>query len=120
MKAMLLAVAAAVAMTSSPPAPKVLTDADLVAFASTPFKPGNTIPSSYVLGVHHGAKVMVEFRCGDICPQYTSRHIHYDVEPGPACDKVGGRARTESFVQGIGVTRKDFCVPAILVDRKLQ
>ena len=109
-----------IAMTSSPPAPRTLTDADLVAFASKPFKPGSTIPANYVLGIHHGTNVIVEFRCGDICPQYTSRHIHYDVEPGPACDKIGGRVRTESFVQSIAMMRKDFCVPAVLVEKGLH
>lgn len=109
-----------VAMSSNPPAPKQLSDGDIVAFASKPFKPGNEVPASYVLGIHHGTKVWVEFRCGDVCPQYTSRHIHYDVEPGPACDKINGRVRTESFVQGIGVTRKDFCVPAVLVVKDLH
>ena len=111
------------AMSSTPPAPPpppTLTDAALVAFASKPYKPGNAIPASYVLGIHHGAKVWVEFRCGDVCPVYTSRHIHYDVEPGPECDRIGGRVRTDTFVQGIGVARKDFCVPAVLVEKNLH
>ncbi len=112
-----LLLATVLAMTTTPPAPKQLSDADIVAFASKPFTPGNEVPASYVLGIHHGAKVLVEFRCGDVCPQYTSRHIHYDVEPGPACDKIGGRVRNESFVQGIGVMRKDFCVPAVLIGK---
>lgn len=110
----------ALMMSHTPPAPPTITDAQIVALASKPFVPGDRIPDSYVLGIHHGAKVMVDFRCGDICPQYTSRHIHYDVEPGPACDKIGGRTRTESFVLGIGVVRKDFCVPAVLVEKDLH
>jgi len=106
-------------MSSTAPAPASISDAELVAFASKPFTPGNRIPDSYVLGIHHGAKVMIDFRCGDICPQYTTRLIHYDAEPGPACDRIGGRTQTKSFVQGIGVVRKDFCVPAVLVDKNL-
>jgi hypothetical protein len=109
------------AMASTPPALKQLTDRDLVAFASKPFTPPeDRIPDTYVLGIHHNTKVIVEFRCGDVCPAYTSRHIHYDVEPGQGCSQIGGRVRTESFVQGIGVVRKEFCVPAILMERSLS
>lgn len=115
-----LLLATLLAMSTSPPAPKTLTDADIAAFAAKPFKPGATIPANYVLGIHHGTKVLVEFRCGDVCPAYTSRHIRYDAEPGPACDKAGGRVRNETFVQGIGVARKDFCVPAVLVEKDLH
>ena len=107
--------------SKSAPAPKPITDADIVALASKPFTPPkDRIPDTYVLGIHNGTKVIVEFRCGDVCPQYTSRHIHYDVEPGPVCDKIGGRKRTETLVQGIGLVRKDFCVPAVLVAKDLH
>jgi hypothetical protein len=106
---------------SGPPMPKQITDADIVALASKPFKPPqDRIPDTYVLGIHNGVKVIVEFRCGDVCPQYTSRHIHYDAVPGLTCDKIGGRVRTETLVQGIGVVRKDFCVPAVLVEKDLH
>jgi hypothetical protein len=123
MMKLLIIATAALAMGCVPSAsgPKPITDADIVALASKPFKPPeDRIPDTYVLGIHNGTKVIVEFRCGDVCPQYTSRHIHYDVEPGPACDKIGGRKRTETLVQGIGLVRKDFCVPAVLVAKDLH
>ena len=37
------------------------------------------------LGLHHGVPVVVEFPCSDICPQYTTRIVHYDLAPGAAC-----------------------------------
>lgn len=111
----------ATSCTPAAPAPKEITDADIVALASKPFKPPqDKIPETYVLGIHHGAKVIVEFRCGDICPAYTSRHIHYDAEPGAACDRIGGKVRTESYVQSIARFQKDFCVPAVLVEKDLH
>ena len=42
------------------------------------------------LGRHHGVPVVVEFPCSDICPQYTTQIIHYDIAPGAACEAAGG------------------------------
>jgi hypothetical protein len=94
-----------------------LTDDALIAYASKPFDRAKAMTT--VLGIHHGAKVIAEFRCSDVCPDYTTRIIHYDAAPGPDCDKIGGVARAQRVPYSIASAMETFCVPAILVDRRL-
>ena len=94
-----------------------LSDDALVAYASKPFDKANA--SGGVLGIHHGAKVIVDIRCSDICPAYTTRIIHYDVAPGPGCEKIDGVARSQAVPISIASVVQTFCVPRILSDRKL-
>ena len=96
-----------------------LTDDAIVAYAA---KPKGEIPmeaTSEILGVHHGVKVIVDFACTGICPADTPRVIHYDVKPGPACEKAGGLSRQYLDPRGSYVRFNDFCVPKILVDKNL-
>lgn len=53
------------------------------------------------LGRHMGNAVVADFPCADLCPQYTVRIIHYDVEPGAACT-----ARPTPY-----------CLPRVLAER---
>jgi hypothetical protein len=94
-----------------------LSDAELVGRADAMFamKDG---PADRVLGVHRGALVMVDVRCGDVCPAYTVRIIHYGVDPGPACKQIGGDIASVGVPKGIGVGLQDFCVPHVLYARK--
>jgi hypothetical protein len=98
-----------------------MSDQDLVAFAQSPFgdeekqatdgdDPPPTIP-----GIHQGARVVVDYPCGDLCPDYTVRVIHYNAEPGAECDRVGGTVRTEWIADGPAKFATDFCIPAAIV-----
>ena len=97
-----------------------LTDAALIAYARQPYDKAQKANHRDSLGIHHGTEVVADFPCSDICPDYTVRIIHYVVAPGPDCDKIGGRLREKSVPVSIAVTRESFCVPAVLVERKLE
>src|SRR5947209_4127841 len=69
-------------------APASLSDTDLTAYAARPFDKRAMMFKHVVVGVHHGASVVADFPCGDICQDYTTRIIHYDVTPGAACRAI--------------------------------
>ncbi|HKD21929.1 MAG TPA: hypothetical protein VKB71_07930 [Rhizomicrobium sp.] len=96
-----------------------LTDDALVAYASNPYDRKEKLFHHEVLGVHHGVQVVADFPCSDICPDYTTRVIHYTVEPGPDCDKIGGQSRVQVIPVSIAAMPKMFCAPAVLVQKKL-
>jgi hypothetical protein len=93
-----------------------LSDAALVAYAKQPYDKALKFNHRDVLGIHHGAKVVADFPCSDICPTYTVRVIHYDVAPGPDCDRIGGRAVKRMVPVSIAVMKETFCEPAVLAD----
>jgi hypothetical protein len=107
-----LAALAAPALAATPT--RQLTDADLVAYAAKPFDRGAMMFKHVTLGMHHGALVVADFPCGDVCPNYTVRIIHYDTPPGPACARLGGVVVSRSVPVSIAVTSQSFCVPAAL------
>ena len=93
-------------------APPQLSDAQLVAYATKPFNQQAMMFKHIVVGRYRGAAVVADFPCSDICPQYTTRIIHFDAEPGPACAKVGGVVVMRDVPVSIAVMKKPFCVPA--------
>ena len=97
-----------------------LSDSALVAYARQAYDKTQKANHRDSLGIHHGTEVVADFPCSDICPDYTVRIIHYVISPGPDCDKIGGRAREHSVPVSIAVMRQSFCVPAVLVERKLD
>ena len=96
------------------PVARDLSDADLVAYAKAGFDKGAMMERRITLGRHHGALVIVDFPCSDICPDYTTRVIHYDVGPGAPCDAIGGATVTRAVPYSIAVIEKQFCVPKVL------
>jgi len=93
---------------------RALTDADLVAYNARPFDKAAMMGHQLTLGVHHGTPVIVDFPCGDVCPQYTIRIIHYAVGPGPACQAIGGVTVTQDVPRSIATVPTDFCEPKAL------
>jgi hypothetical protein len=91
-----------------------LTDADLAAYAAKPFDLGRMMGRHVELGVHHGAEVVVDFPCSDFCPEYTVRIIHYAVEPGPACDAIGGVPVKRMVPFSIATRQETFCTPKVV------
>ncbi|HUO92802.1 MAG TPA: hypothetical protein VMU22_07765 [Rhizomicrobium sp.] len=112
----------AVAILASAPAnvSDTLSDEALVAYASRPYDKAAKFLHHDVLGIHHGTEVVADFPCSDVCPTYTVRIIHYSAEPGPDCDKIGGVTVTKMVPVSIAVMRQPFCVPKILVEKKLE
>jgi hypothetical protein len=113
-----LLLAAALAAPAAADAPRVLTDADLIAYAAKPYDKAAMMLRRVTLGLHHGALVVADFPCSDVCPAYTVRIIHYALDPGPACAKAGGVVETRSVPVSIAVTEQAFCVPAVLKGRR--
>jgi hypothetical protein len=98
--------------------PDTVTDAQIKAYAARSFDKSQKMFKQDVLGIHHGAKVVADFPCSDVCPQYTTRVIHYDVEPGPACEAIGGVTQARRIPMGIGSGERDYCVPKVLAEEK--
>ena len=66
-----------------------------------------------VLGRHNGHVVVADHPCGDVCPQYTRRIIHYDLPP-ERCAKAGGAVVEELVPVSIAVRRMPYCEPKVL------
>ena len=105
---------ALLAMALAPSGPQPLSDRAILEHATRPYDRRAMMNQHVVLGVHHGARVVVDFPCSDICPSYTTRIVHYDVEPGAACDRVRGVVREVMVPSGIAANRRSFCVPSVL------
>ncbi|MFZ5749051.1 MAG: hypothetical protein ACOY45_15510 [Pseudomonadota bacterium] len=109
---MLAPFALMIATQEMPPADTV-TDAQIAAFAAAPWDKRDPSAKTF-LGIHHGTRVVVDYRCSDLCPDYTTRIIHYAVDPGPACRAIGGAERMVTVPRGIASIGQSFCVPAVL------
>jgi hypothetical protein len=72
-----------------------------------------------VLGVHNGTRVVAEFPFLDD-GQSQLAVVHYDVDPGEACTRMGGVVRLEWVPAALAATQRPFCVPKVLVDRNIQ
>jgi hypothetical protein len=113
MKRLLLIGLAAVNLAADA-APGVTTPEKVLAYASAPY---NAIEQEKVeLGLLNGTRVVVDFICADVCPDYAVRVIHYDLKKDQTCSAVGGVEKALRVPVGIGATDRIFCFPKILVD----
>jgi hypothetical protein len=94
-----------------------LSDRDLRALDAAPFDKRAMMGRHAVLGRHRGVRVVADYPCSDLCPQYTVRIIHYDVPPGSRCERIGGASVPRRVPVGIGVTMERFCVPRPIAGR---
>lgn len=90
-----------------------LSDAEIAAYAAAKFDKRAMMFKRVALGRHRGLPVVAIHPCGDVCPVYTRRIVHYDV-PLADCARRGGVLRDELMPRGPAVARQPFCVPAIL------
>lgn len=110
----LSAAAGPAAAGQRPAAPlRRLTDNDLLRLAAAPFDKRAMMFRRVVLGRHRGRIVVAIHPCGDVCPQYTRRIIHYDVPP-ERCAQAGGMVVEELVPVAIAVQRKPYCKPRVL------
>ncbi len=108
----------ALAATGSPSVrPRRIGDSDLLRFARSRFDPFARTDRVRVLGIHRGTLVVVDYPCGDVCPAYTKRIVHYDVPP-EACARVGGTIVNELIPRGPAVMPKPYCEPTVIVGVK--
>ena len=102
------------ACAASAGATRTLSDADIRAYVDRGFDKRAMMGRHEVIGIHNGVAVVADYPCSDLCPAYTSQIIHYDAEPGPACDRAGGVVRIRTVPIAIAVQRKPFCVPKVV------
>jgi len=95
-----------------------VTDSDLVTRANAVMSVKEA-PVDRMLGLHKGTPVIVDIRCSDVCPNYTVRIIHYTVDAGPACTKLGGDTAAIMVPVSIAVMKQNFCIPHVLYQQNL-
>lgn len=95
-----------------------LTDTELVARVGAVMSVKEA-PADRMLGLHKGTPVIVDVRCGDVCPQYTVRVIRYAIDPGPACTKLGGDTATIGVPMGLVTRPQSFCIPHVLYSKQM-
>lgn len=94
-----------------------LSDTAIAAYAAAAFDKRAMMFKRVALGRHRGLPVVAIHPCGDVCPVYTRRIVHYDI-PVADCVRRGGTVRQELMPRGPAVARQAFCVPAILARPK--
>jgi hypothetical protein len=112
--AILIVSAAAFAAASGCSQLRVISEAQLLEYASTPYDKGAHGAPRQILGVLNDVNVVVDFVCSDLCPAYTVRIIHFDVEPDARCAEVGGVEREVIVPVAITARSKAFCFPEVL------
>jgi hypothetical protein len=93
-----------------------LTDKTLLQYASKSYDKEAHNGLREVLGTLNNAEVVADFICSDLCPNYTVRIIHFNVEPGVKCSAVGGVEKSVMIPVSIAATLKAFCFPRVLID----
>lgn len=105
------------AVPSNPALSKRISDSELLAYARSPFDKYAKINGRETLGLHRGFPVVVDFACSDVCPEYLTRIVHYDVPADlEKCNRVGGVIRKEWVPVLMASLPLPFCEPKILAD----
>lgn len=102
-----------VAMAAGDP----VSDSDLISRAEAVLA-SKEAPADRILGIHHGLPVLIDIRCGDVCPAYTVRILHYPGQAEAACAQTGGDIATVDVPKSITYGPEKFCIPHILFSRK--
>jgi hypothetical protein len=91
----------------------MLSDSDLIRLAAQSYDKSRMMNKSNLVGSHRGTAVRVDYFCGDICPDYTTKVIHYDAAPG-ACPKESGEVLHVGVPGAASVMLRPFCFPRVL------
>jgi len=92
---------------------RAITDEWLLDYATKPYE--RRFPMGReVLGTLNDVAVVADFMCSDVCPAYTVRIVHFDVEPGARCTAIGGVERSVVVPIAIAAMQKAFCFPSVL------
>jgi hypothetical protein len=103
------------AWTQVLPPTGALSDAELLRIAVTAYDRRDLANTRQILGIYKGLRVLADYPCGDICPNYTVRIIHFDVALED-CDRTGGVVKTMSISRGIASRSENYCVPKIIAE----
>ena len=102
------------ACVSLPTNEDTMTDADLIRAAQQKESAPTEGAQQWVIGYHHGIKVVKSFQCSDLCPQNTLRLIYYDVPTDATCESIGGVTKSILVPIAITVMPKDYCFPKVI------
>ena len=91
------------------------TDQDILDYAATQYDKEEMMFQTVELGRHNGALLIAEFPCSDLCPDYTTRVIRYDVE-NEECEAIGGVLHMIYVPVGVAMVETEYCVPRVLVE----
>ncbi len=92
-----------------------LTDQDILDYATAEYDKEEMMFQTVEVGSHNGTMLIAEFPCSDLCPDYTTRVIHYDVE-NEECEALGGVLHMIFVPSGIAVVETEYCFPTVLVE----
>lgn len=97
-----------------------LSDDDIAAYAKKASDPSfRAREGGQIIGTHNGTQVVSEFPYFDDGTS-TAEIIRYEVQPGEPCTRVGGLVRMELVPGPASAVETPFCVPKVLVDRKIR
>ena len=92
-----------------------LTDDEILEYSTTEYDKEKMMHQTVELGNHNGALVIAEFPCSDLCPDYTTRVVRYDIDISE-CSSVDGIAQTMYVPRGISMVEEEYCIPKILAE----
>ena len=92
---------------------RALSDSDLLNLAAQSYDKSRMINKSVLVGTHRGTPVRVDYFCGDICPDYTTKIMHYDVAPA-VCPEGHGEVLNVGVPAAASVMLRPFCFPRVL------
>ena len=90
------------------------TDQDILDYAAAEYDKEEMMFQTVELGRHNGALLIAEFPCSDLCPDYTTRVIRYEVE-NEECAAIGGVLHMIFIPAGVAMVETEYCVPRVLV-----
>ena len=96
-------------------AEEALTNNRILKFAMEPYAKSAKMNTTEILGTHNKNILQVIYPCGDICPDYTKRIIHYKIEM-KNCKNIGGIIKKKRIVRGRASNIESFCVPVVIAD----
>ena len=92
-----------------------LTDQDILDYATAEYDKEEMMFQKVELGSHNGMLLIAEFPCSDLCPDYTTRVIRYDVE-NEECEALGGVLQMVFVPSDIAMVEEEYCFPRVLVE----
>jgi hypothetical protein len=94
---------------------ETLTDEEILEYSMTEYDKEKMMHQTVELGNHNGASVIAEFPCSDLCPDYTTRIVRYDINIDE-CGSVDGAVQTMYVPRGIAMVEEEYCIPKILAE----
>ncbi|MDO8657014.1 MAG: hypothetical protein Q7K45_07295 [Nanoarchaeota archaeon] len=92
-----------------------LSDQEVLDYVQSPYNKGEMMNKNIYLGIHQGNILKARYPCSDVCPDYTTKIVFYDLNI-KECIQRDGSIVTRTVPVGIGSSQGRFCVPKVLTD----